>query len=266
MACRIGARRSTLDDCATRGRIPIPTGQQAFTLIELLVVIAIIALLIAILLPTLGKAREMGRRARCQSNLHQIALAWNMYLDQESPDYFPFYRANIQWFYGGKIQQNDNAPALRKRPVNRYVGHDLSDNAVAEIFHCPSDRGFRYMHPGDEYEYPSTYDYMGNSYPANGSFFAWNQHNPWYVPAIPRSAVRLPPSIVILVGDHQHIDPGGANIRAPWHDPDCLSMNIAFLDGHAAFTHFVSGIDQTSYYSHPLQFDPNSANDPNEQH
>ena len=54
-------------------------GTRAFTLIELLVVIAIIALLMAILVPALSKARESARRAACQSNLHQIAVALEMY-------------------------------------------------------------------------------------------------------------------------------------------------------------------------------------------
>lgn len=57
-------------------------GQRAFTLIELLVVIAIIAVLMAILMPALNRAREQGRRAACLSNVKQLALAWNMYADE----------------------------------------------------------------------------------------------------------------------------------------------------------------------------------------
>jgi prepilin-type N-terminal cleavage/methylation domain-containing protein len=52
---------------------------KGFTLIELLVVIAIIAVLMAILMPALHRAREQGKRAACLSNLKQMTLAWIMY-------------------------------------------------------------------------------------------------------------------------------------------------------------------------------------------
>jgi prepilin-type N-terminal cleavage/methylation domain-containing protein len=56
-------------------------GLTGFTLIELLVVIAIIALLMAILIPALTRAREQGKRAACIHNLRNLVLAWLMYTD-----------------------------------------------------------------------------------------------------------------------------------------------------------------------------------------
>jgi prepilin-type N-terminal cleavage/methylation domain-containing protein len=53
--------------------------RRGFTLIELLVVVAAIAILLAILLPSLRRARELARRAACQGNLRQLQVAWETY-------------------------------------------------------------------------------------------------------------------------------------------------------------------------------------------
>jgi prepilin-type N-terminal cleavage/methylation domain-containing protein len=61
---------------------------RGFTLIELLVVIAIIALLMAILMPALQRVKKLARTVACQVNLHQWALIWAMYLEDNN-GYFP---------------------------------------------------------------------------------------------------------------------------------------------------------------------------------
>lgn len=87
-------------------------GKNGFTLIELLVVIAIIALLASMLLPALQQARETGRKIKCVSNLRQIGLTLQMYVD-DNDGYFPSagYYADSPWtgwasplYYAGYIK------------------------------------------------------------------------------------------------------------------------------------------------------------------
>jgi prepilin-type N-terminal cleavage/methylation domain-containing protein len=67
---------------------------RAFTLIELLVVVAIIALLVAILVPTLNRAREEAKKVVCLSNLHQIGVAVHCYINDNSGR-MPGYRDDL---------------------------------------------------------------------------------------------------------------------------------------------------------------------------
>jgi prepilin-type N-terminal cleavage/methylation domain-containing protein len=65
------------------------SGKRSFTLIELLVVVAIIAVLVAMLLPALGQAREASKTVTCLSNFRQIGLAAQMYLEDSQGQFFP---------------------------------------------------------------------------------------------------------------------------------------------------------------------------------
>ncbi|HNS22712.1 MAG TPA: type II secretion system protein [Sedimentisphaerales bacterium] len=69
---------------------PEPKGEQGgFTLVELLVVIAVIAILLAVFIPALRRARERGQRVVCLGNLRQLTIAWTAYADQHDGDLVP---------------------------------------------------------------------------------------------------------------------------------------------------------------------------------
>lgn len=120
--------------------------RQAFTLIELLVVIAIIAILIAILLPTLNLARDQGRKMACSNNLHSLALANQIYATNFDDWGVPCRYTTDQ---GTSIWTSN--PDFRK-----YIGYegaeevpDLSSVQTPKKYKCPSDTQKAWLHAYD---------------------------------------------------------------------------------------------------------------------
>jgi len=124
--------------------------RTGFTLIELLVVVSIIALLISILLPALGKAREQAKAAICLSNLRQIGLASETYLVDNDGRYYESWSGasgvvtEIEFGQGGippvenlgldPGDTNYDYWASDWRPLNQFVKD-------YDVWKCPSDRG-----------------------------------------------------------------------------------------------------------------------------
>jgi len=124
-----------------------PIGGRGFTLIELLVVIAIIAILAALLLPALGRAREKGQGIACLNNHRQLAIAWRMYAEDNRdvlvyastsgyfnnwPDAYAWSGAHMD-FDGNNRANWDPTYDMEKRPLWPYTGKNH------RIFKCPAD-------------------------------------------------------------------------------------------------------------------------------
>lgn len=222
---------------------PTRIRRRAFTLLELLIVIGIIAILAAILLPVLGKAKAKVAQTTCLSNLKQLALAAHQYADDDENDFYPLekppkspWHADEMNLWSVVSDRTNNLVWYNALAQDGQLGHDMFYFAATpehrdefyerNIYHCPAAR---------------TESFVGQSRPffsiAMNSKLSQKEQ-----PFIKRSSILSQPNTPLFLDagvDGENPLPGQdpydgrPHVYAKRFGPRHLGRgNIAFVDGH----------------------------------
>lgn len=226
---------------------------RGFTLIELLVVIAIIAILAAMLLPALSKAKRRAMTTQCSSALRQLAIAATTYTSDHN-DLFPSYTSSASKANPESLAWNNRAYIFGKRTSNLWGPPDNNPRILEAylgqvVAECPLDRkGYRPGAGSGLDNGVSFFDRYGSSYLYNAFLYDASQ------PAHPTLAVNARvnlynanlsqiyrPSRLAMGGDFTIVFPEYYTIgSSPVHfrhtqihsERDGYNLNIGFADGH----------------------------------
>ena len=224
----------------------------AFTLIEVLVVVAIIAILAAMLLPALSRAKEKAWTAGCLNNLKQLTYCWSMYTtdhndvlppnnsvyDVDTGQPIPGMDLNQTWCPGNARADTNSA--------NIEKGYLFSYNRSAGIYHCPADRADVELRPGITFPMLRTRSY-NMSQSINGISGPDPAANSlWWIPSYQRGTqIKQPATTFVFIDVHEGgildalfgIPPPGSAWEGRWFDLPANRHSrgccLSFADGHA---------------------------------